>query len=334
MSRNCVFLGLLLMIAGCYSMAEGPTAKRGEKHDGIDSSSKKDVADVAFDSKRAMGYLEELCNIGPRISGSEGMKKQQSRLKKHFEDLGATVTMQEFKVKQNSRRDETQMTNMVISWHPDRKQRVLLCSHYDTRPIADQERNERNWTKPFLSANDGTSGVAFLMELAHHMKDLNTPIGVDFVLFDGEEYIYDNRPEEQGGDKYFFGSEHFADNYAKEKHPHSYRAGVLLDMIAGQNPHFPMEVNSMTNAGAIVEELWGIAAELKCKAFEEREGPSVLDDHIALNRRARIHTVDIIDFGYKYWHRLNDIPENCSTEGMEQVAKVLTTWLVRAKAPE
>ena len=32
---------------------------------------------VPFDAKRAMGYLEALCKIGPRISGSDGMKKQQ-----------------------------------------------------------------------------------------------------------------------------------------------------------------------------------------------------------------------------------------------------------------
>ena len=45
-------------------------------------------------------------------------------------------------------------------------------------------------------------------------------------------------------------------------------------------------------------------------------------------------TVDIIDFSYKHWHKLTDVPENCSPEGMEQVAKVLTTWLIRIKNPE
>src|SRR5947209_20574684 len=44
-----------------------------------------------FDAGRAMEYLKELCKIGPRISGSEGMKKQQALLKKHFEECGGKV---------------------------------------------------------------------------------------------------------------------------------------------------------------------------------------------------------------------------------------------------
>src|SRR5262245_16726603 len=44
------------------------------------------VAPVDFDAKRAMTYLERICDIGPRISGSDGMKKQQELVKKHFEE--------------------------------------------------------------------------------------------------------------------------------------------------------------------------------------------------------------------------------------------------------
>ena len=42
------------------------------------------------------------------------------------------------------------------------------------------------------------------MELAHHLKDLETAVGVDFVFFDGEEFIHEKN------DEYFFGSLHFA----------------------------------------------------------------------------------------------------------------------------
>jgi glutaminyl-peptide cyclotransferase len=60
---------------------------------------------VKFDQERALKYLKQLCDIGPRISGSEGMKKQQELIEKHFKDLGATVTRQEFKARQRSRRE-------------------------------------------------------------------------------------------------------------------------------------------------------------------------------------------------------------------------------------
>src|SRR5262249_20075717 len=169
---------------------------------------------VAIDTKRVMRYLERICEIGPRISGSEGMKKQQELVKKHFEDLGAKVRMQTFTARQRSQKDPVEMTNLIASWHPDRTRRVILCSHSDTRPIADQEENRRRWTEPFISANDGGSGVALLMEMAHHVKDLKTNVGIDFVLFDGEEYIFDPAPDH---DRYFFGSEDFAESYRKAR---------------------------------------------------------------------------------------------------------------------
>ena len=49
-----------------------------------------------------MGYLADVCKIGPRISGTDGMKKQQELLQKHFEDLGGKVTWQKFTAQQKS----------------------------------------------------------------------------------------------------------------------------------------------------------------------------------------------------------------------------------------
>ena len=282
---------------------------------------------TAFDGKRAMTYLEEICKLGPRMSGTEGMKKQQALLKKHFEERGATVEFQRFTARQESQRKPVDMANLIASWHPERARHVILCAHYDTRPIADQEENIRKWHEPFLSANDGGSGVAVLMEMANRMKELQTTVGVDFVLFDGEEYIFDPAP---GHDRYFFGSEHFAKLYQRNRPRYRYLGAVLMDMIAGKNVEIPVERHSLTQAQALVQELWGIAAELKCPVFQNKWGADVLDDHLALNR-AGIPAVDLIDMNYPHWHRLSDIPANCAPEGMTQVARVLSVWLQRVK---
>jgi hypothetical protein len=285
---------------------------------------------LPFDAKRAMGYLEAICKIGPRISGTDGMKKQQELLQKHFEDRGGKVEFQRFSARQNSQRRDVEMANLIVSWKPELERRVILCSHYDTRPIADQEENPRRWREPFVSANDGGSGVALLMELANHVKDLKLNVGVDFVFFDGEEYIFDPDP---GKDKYFFGSEHFGREYKKSKAKTRYVGAVLLDMIGGKDAHFPVEQNSFWKAEKLVREVWKIAAEQKCAAFISdkfaERGP-VQDDHIALNA-AGIPAIDIIDFDYRHWHRLSDVPENCSGESLEQVARVLGIWIQRVK---
>jgi hypothetical protein len=283
---------------------------------------------VAFDAKRAMGYLEAVCKIGPRISGTAGMTRQQELLEKHFKAHGGTITWQRFTAKQVSVRKPVPMANLVVSWWPERPRRVVLCSHYDTRPIADQEPNRRRWREPFVSANDGGSGVALLMELAHHLKGLETKVGVDFVFFDGEEYIW-----EPDRDEYFFGSKHFAAEHVKErrKTKKRYAGAVLLDMVGGKNARFPIEQNSWSYAAPLVREVWAIAAEQKCAAFTEGfSKDAVLDDHVPLNK-AGIPAVDIIDFSYPHWHRLTDVPGNCSGETLAQVARVVGLWVQRAK---
>jgi hypothetical protein len=283
------------------------------------------VAPLSFDGERALGYLQALCKIGPRISGTDGMKQQQELLKKHFEARGAKVEFQPFTARQLSRKQPVEMANLIASWYPERQRRVILCSHYDTRPIADREPNPRQWTQPFLSANDGGSGVALLMELANHHNEFKTEVGLDFVLFDGEEYIFDSKR-----DKYFFGSEYFAQTYRRGRPKHRYLGAVLFDMIAGKNAQFPRDPYSALKAGALLRDLWSIAAELKCTAFVDRTGPPVQNDHLALNQ-AGIPAVDIIDFEYPHWHRLTDVPENCSAESMQQVARVVTVWVQRIK---
>jgi glutaminyl-peptide cyclotransferase len=297
----------------------------------LDAKPKQDSGDPAarkagpFDGEKALAYVSAICELGPRVSGSEAMAKQQEMVQRHFEKNGATVTFQKFDGRQPSQAKPVQMANLIASWHPDRKTRVLLSGHYDTRPIADQEPNVRDWTKPFASANDGASSVAFLMELSDHVKALKTEVGIDFVLFDGEEWIHD-----RNRDKFFLGSDHFAAEYKKAKDGPKYKAAILLDLFAGKGATYPVEENSREQAGPLVQDVWKIAADLGVKAFRWEQGPSVLDDHMALNR-AGIPAIDIIDFDYEYWHRLADTPDKCSAESMANVAKVLMAWLEKAK---
>ncbi len=298
---------------------------------GAGADPKDETPGVKFDSDRALKYLKQLCDIGPRISGTDGMKKQQEIIEKHFKDLGATVTRQEFKARQRSRKADTEMVNLIISWNPEKTRRVLICTHYDTRPIADQEQNPNNWNKPFVSANDGTSGVAFLMELGNHMKDLKSEFGVDFVLFDGEEYVFETNPM-GGGDKYFFGSEYFGEDYAKnkDKRKHRYDAGLLLDLFAGKDAQLKVEQFSFTLAPKLVEQLWNVAKGVDAKSFKFEAGYEVQDDHLALNK-AGIPTIDLIDFDYAHWHKLSDTIDKVSGAQMAEVSKVISVWLQKIK---
>ena len=82
----------------------------------------------------------------------------------------------------------------------------------------------------FIGANDGASGVAVLMELAHLMPKLEGPLGVDFVLVDGEELVY-----VEGRDPYCLGQHVVRTAICQKPPPHKYRWGVLLDMVGDAN---------------------------------------------------------------------------------------------------
>jgi hypothetical protein len=281
-----------------------------------------------IDGQRAYKYLKQICELGPRTAGSDANKRQREMVSAHFTKMGAEVKEQPFRARDPMTKKPLIMVNLIGSWFPDRNSRVVIGAHYDTRPHADQEVDPARLNLPFIGANDGASGVALLMEIAHHLSSLDTQWGVDLVLFDGEELVYGNNPRVG---EYFLGSEEFARRYAdhveKKKIPRwRYSAGFVLDMVGGKDIQINQEPNSVNFAPKLVREVWGVARELGASSFHVREGREVLDDHLALNH-AGIPTIDLIDFDYPYWHKADDKPENCSPESLAEVGRVVTGWL-------
>jgi hypothetical protein len=281
-----------------------------------------------YDAARAFGVLVKLCELGPRPSGSAAMQQQQQYLTKIFERLGATVTMQTFQIRHPETGQAVPLANLIASWHPERPKRFLLSAHYDTRPFPDQDT--RNPTGVFVGANDGGSGTAALVELAHHLGDLPADVGVDIVLFDAEEFVF-----QQGRDEYFLGSKFFAEQYQANPPAIPYRAGVLLDMVGDRELKIYYERNSIRYARSIAKEIWQTAARLGVEAFVPRVRHEIQDDHLPLNQIAGIPTVDLIDFDYprpgigapSYWHTEQDIPANCSGQSLATVVWVVHQWL-------
>jgi len=287
------------------------------------------LADIPFDGAQAYEYLKQLCAIGPRPSGSDGMQRQQKLLADHFEKLGGKVSWQELTVAHPLRRGtKVPMRNLIVQWHPERKTRVLLCAHYDTRPLPD--RDPVNPRGTFVGANDGASGVAVLMELGKHMKDLKGQIGVDFVLFDGEELVYPaaNAFVDEAGE-YFVGSQHFADQYRAKPPEHRYAAGILLDMVGDSDLQLFFEANSIRSRQTrqLTLDVWGVAERLGLREFVKRVKHELRDDHLPLNNTAKIPTIDVIDFDYPHWHTRGDTPDKCSAESLAKVGWVMLEYL-------
>lgn len=279
------------------------------------------LEDIPFDGAQAYEYLEEICRLGRRPSGSPGMEAQQRMLADHFRELGGKVGFQAFRVRHPLDGSPVTMANLVVQWHPDRNERILLGAHYDTRPFPD--RDPRNPRGTFIGANDGASGVAVLMELARHMPDYEGPYGVDFVLFDGEEFVFSD------DDPYFLGSEYFARSYAANPPPYRYRYGVVLDMVADADLQIFHERHSVRwpETRPLVEDIWRAAREIGVREFVPRPRYEIKDDHLKLRNVGGIPTCVIIDFDYPYWHTEEDLPERCSPLSLAKVGWVVHEWL-------
>jgi len=286
---------------------------------------------AGFSGARAMAHLETICGLGPRPSGSEAMIRQRDLLVAHFRAAGATVTGQAFQVRDPLTGGPVHMENLLVEWHPARRERVLVAAHYDTRPFPDRDPVDPRGV--FLGANDGASGVAVLMELAGAMPTLAGPVGVDFVLFDAEEYVF------QATDRYFLGSTFFARQYAADRAAgraaRTYRCGAVIDMVGDRDLEIWQERNSVQwpDTRPVVEAIWEVARRQGRRQFVPRPRHAVTDDHVPLRMIAGIPTCDIIDFDYPAWHTTRDLPAACAAESLEAVGQVLLEWLRSQRAP-
>lgn len=307
------------------------------KANGAAPQSDRNSPESEFDAQRSFDHLLKICEIGPRISTTAGMAKQQAYLTQHFQPLGAEIKTQKFLVTNPLARSaprgfqqgvapQLELANLIVRFRPELKQRLLFCCHYDTRPFPDRDR--RNPQGTFIGANDGASGVAVLSELARHLPEMKGTYGIDLVFFDGEEFVYVDRR-----DPMFLGSTHFANAYLQRKEDFRYAYAVLVDMVGDKNLQIYFESNSLAYAPRLTKSIWGVAQRLNIREFVPKEKYKISDDHLPLNSIARIPTCDIIDFDFPtpqsknaFWHTEKDVPENCSAESLAKVGRVLLQW--------
>ena len=212
--------------------------------------------------------------------------------------------------------------NILSQYNIESDYRILLMAHWDTREIADKEKEVINQTKPILGANDGASGIAILMLFAEILSNNHlSNIGVDLLFVDGEDM---GRNGELNN--FCLGSKLFAKSM-KYKIP---RFAICLDMVADKDPEFKMEYFSYIQAPKELFEIWDLANELGYDEFTYTlTDYPIYDDHRAFYNETGIPSIDIIDFDYPYWHTLQDTPDKCSASTLEIVGDVVLEYIFR-----
>ena len=307
------------MMAGCKDKKAVITPKSG--------SDTVNVPEFSADS--AMASITRQCAFGPRTLGSKAHEDCARYLEEVFKAAGCEVQRQEadFTLYNGQK---FRGCNIIASYKPELQERLLLCSHWDSRPWADNDPDAKNHHTPVMAANDGASGVAVMAEIARVIGQHTPNVGVDFVCFDAEDVgvpEWDTTFSGNDQDTWCLGSQYWAE------HPHrsDFRFGILLDMVGGKGATFYKEVFSQHYAGSVLTLVWSAAKDAGYSSmFVDKEGGGITDDHLPINRVAGIPTIDIIpyypeaehSFG-PTWHTVNDTPDNIDPNTLKAVGQTL-----------
>jgi hypothetical protein len=139
-----------------------------------------------FDADSSYQYVAEQTAFGPRVPNTKNHSDCRAYLANKMKAYGAVTILQDCYLTSWDG-SKLKATNILASYNPEKKQRILLCSHWDSRPWADQDANSANWHKPIDGANDGASGVGVLMEIGRQIqleaaKGTIPAYGIDIVF--------------------------------------------------------------------------------------------------------------------------------------------------------
>ena len=334
-------LGFVLSAASCSNTKTGVTA---------DTPDLSAILGPDFSADSAYAFCEAQCSFGPRTMNSEAHELCGQWIAEKFRSYGLEVTEQRVTLKGF---DGTPLrsNNIIASYRPEEKDRILICAHWDSRPWADNDPDKANHTKPVMAANDGASGVAVMLELARLLRveslefsdvsssaetsadsskvtkpsTLNSKLGIDFICFDAEDWGSDNV-----SDSWALGAQYWSANPHREGYTARY--GILLDMVGGQGARFFQEGFSLYYAPEVVTKVWKAAKTVGFASFfPKKEGGTITDDHGPVNSVAGIPCIDIIpyypdcrqsSFG-PTWHTVNDDMAHIDPNTLKAVGQTL-----------
>ncbi len=319
------YLTITIFLVSTFIFSSCETKNPSNNKGGITIEPEIKIPSINKDSVYAM--VKAQVDFGSRMPGTEPHKKCSEWLKDKLENYGTKVTMQRFKADFYFGKS-AEAVNIIGAINPEKKRRVLLCAHWDSRFQADQDTERKN--EAILGADDGASGVGVLLEIARLIQENPIDIGVDIIFFDAEDQGNDSDGTDDTTLTWCLGSQYWANN----KHVGGYKAeyGILLDMVGSKGARFGREAYSMQNAPDVMNKVWKTAKDLGYgNYFVDDNVGGITDDHVFVTRGG-VRTIDIINrpegggFG-KYWHTHDDDMGVISKKSLAAVGNVVLNVL-------
>ncbi|KAJ7374449.1 hypothetical protein OS493_007555 [Desmophyllum pertusum] len=274
-------------------------------------------------------------------------------IKKQFEDLKWTVTLDEFD--ESTPIGVKRFTNIIATLNPNAKRRLILAAHYDSKYFPDTGKKIF-----FMGATDSAMPCAMLIEIARivtplfaarEQRQANTPVADDeqsdvtlqMVFFDGEEAFAEWTKTDS-----LYGSRHLAQVWSNTKHPNgsnetminTINALVLLDLIGATPTIFH---NSFKETSDLYERMELIERRLMSSnqitshrqpyfPLPDRLEPNYMyrveDDHIPfLQRNVKILHLISVPFP-NCWHKFCDDNRTIDHNVIKDLLKIFQVFVV------
>lgn len=265
--------------------------------------------------------------FGPRHPGSDAhrafLQELETRLRPHFD----TFHRQEFEIV--LRGNPVRCANLIGVKKAATKRTapgpatppLLIGTHFDTRLLADNERNPALKHKPIIGANDGGSGTAILLALAKTLSAVEFSRDVYFVFFDAEDV------GNIGGYEFGMGARYFT------QHPLPALPGevLVLDMVGGKNLILDIDMHIFSHKESLVlaRRIINLGVRRGFAPFiQNKPGQHkfIICDHIPFLKK-NIPSFVLIDLDYPQWHTHGDLPDAMSSESLEMITIVVADYL-------
>jgi glutaminyl-peptide cyclotransferase len=293
-TRFLLVLCLVLLADGCGSAPEA-------------------VPPPDIDAANAFRLVGEICDIGPRPSGSDG----GARTAQYIVDTATAYGYEPIQDTWTERtaRGSVEFTNITaeLGGGGGDESLIIIGTHFDTKILAG--------TAAFVGANDGASSTALVLELMRALKETSAAgrSTVRFAFLDGEE-AFGQYSDSDG----LHGSRRMARQLQESGRHRQCRAMILLDMVGDKDLTVTI---SPTDSRELRTKLFYIAEQQGTrKYFGYFMKGSILDDHIPFSRLG-IPVLDIIDFKYgpnnSYWHTDQDTIDKLSADSLAIVGNAV-----------
>lgn len=282
-----------------------------------------------FNADSAYIYVEKQVAFGPRVPGSVAHNACGDYLVKKLTDFGAQVIEQKAELTHYDGKNVI-IRNIIGCYQPEKKKRILLFAHWDSRPFADEETDGERQQQPIAGADDGASGVGVLLEIARNIHQNPTEVGVDIIFFDMEDWGQPSfNADFVQGDWWCVGSRYWSEQPHIENYKASY--GILLDMVGASGATFLREGYSSQYAPEVLQKVWSTALKLGYgNYFLNESGGYITDDHVPVNRYHRAPSIDIINLkkdshtGFApHWHTHKDDMRNIDNNTLNAVGQTV-----------